>query len=60
MYSARQGLRNSMYFPRLSSVNLDRAVDNNLMLGEPALGIEQCECPSQYSGLSCQVKLYSK
>ena len=34
---------------------MERAVHNNLMLGEPALGIEQCECPEQYSGLSCQV-----
>ena len=36
---------------------MERAVHNDLMLGEPALGIEQCECPEQYSGLSCQVKL---
>ena len=44
-------------FCRLADVTMERAVHNDLMLGEPALGIEQCECPEQYSGLSCQVKL---
>ncbi|XP_052775570.1 laminin subunit alpha-2-like [Mya arenaria] len=39
---------------RLSDISLDQAVDNELQLGRPALGIEKCECPPKYTGLSCQ------
>ena len=44
-------------FDSLSDVSLDVAVHEDTAVGEPALGIEQCQCPEQYAGLSCQVGL---
>ena len=47
------------HFVRLTDVSLDVAVHEDEATGEPALGIEQCQCPEQYAGLSCQVGLFT-
>ncbi|XP_062614987.1 laminin subunit alpha lam-3-like [Saccostrea cucullata] len=39
---------------RLTSVSLDSAQPGNGSTENPALGVEICQCPEQYSGLSCQ------
>ncbi|XP_078319283.1 laminin subunit alpha-2-like isoform X3 [Crassostrea virginica] len=38
----------------LTSVSLDSAQPGNGSTENPALGVEVCRCPQQYSGLSCQ------
>lgn len=40
----------------MKDVSLDTAilVHDTPILGNPALGIELCECPSEYEGTSCQ------
>ncbi|XP_053394147.1 laminin subunit alpha-2-like isoform X2 [Mercenaria mercenaria] len=45
---------NTAISAKIRNIEYDVAVDNDLLLGPPALGIEQCNCPPQYSGLSCQ------
>ncbi|KAL4235534.1 Laminin subunit alpha-2 [Mactra antiquata] len=44
----------NIFVAEIRDIELDVAVDNTLQLGEPALGIEECVCLEQYSGLSCQ------
>lgn len=41
---------------RLRDVSMDNAilVADPPILGNPALGIEKCDCPSHYEGSSCQ------
>lgn len=41
---------------RLRSLSVDSAQPGNGSTDNPALGVEICQCPQQYSGLSCQVK----
>jgi len=46
------------YFPvyfSLKDISLDQAMSSTDNLGRPALGVEKCDCPPQYAGLSCQV-----
>jgi hypothetical protein len=43
------------FFFRLSSLSIDSAQPGNGSTDNPALGVEICQCPEQYSGLSCQV-----
>lgn len=44
------------YFCRLSEVSLESA-EYSEVIGHYAYEVEQCECPPQYAGTSCQVKL---
>ncbi len=43
-------------FSRLSDVVLEHAIPASpTSSGLPALGVEECVCTEEYSGLSCQV-----
>ncbi|KAH3697084.1 hypothetical protein DPMN_084569, partial [Dreissena polymorpha] len=45
---------NSAFGAKLTGMSIDHAVDNAALLGQPALGIEECKCRPEYIGLSCQ------
>lgn len=43
------------FYCRLRFLSVDSAQPGNGSTDNPALGVEICQCPQQYSGLSCQV-----
>lgn len=43
-----------IYFLRLSDVTLDIASSIYTLNAEIALAVEQCQCPPNYEGLSCE------
>lgn len=43
------------FYCRLRFLSVDSAQPGNGSTDNPAQGVEICQCPQQYSGLSCQV-----
>lgn len=54
IYTLHSMVQISLYC-RLRSLSVDSAQPGNGSTDNPALGVEICQCPQQYSGLSCQV-----
>lgn len=55
MYLRHKNFKNNVeIFFRISSISLDTAQEDYIPSKEIALSVEQCQCPVNYVGLSCE------
>lgn len=54
VYNIRKRLIDFKIIFRVSSISLDTAQEEYIPSKEIALSVEQCQCPANYVGLSCE------